>query len=522
MKKTMFFLIFSIISFSVFSQPIVEWEKKIDVSRQDNLTDFILLADGSFIGVGISLTEEAQPSYYYRYYKFDCHGNIIWQKRLSNYIDAANSTTLLQILTVNQKTFAISGSYTKVGGANFRRSGFIALIDSSGEVLKTKDIEGSKSVSIRKTILDDEQNLIVLLNTNSSDGAFQGNQGGVDIWILKLDLQLNILSTRNFGGDRDDDATSIIKAKNKGYIITGSSNSKNGGIKTPYAYLKESPFASSDAFVMKLTESLDIDWSYAFGGNQSESATSAIEMPNGTIVVGGMTSSYDGAFSGRNTTFSTDAYVAFIGGAGSFISAKYIGNDRSSNQGVIFFSQLLPLDTFNYLVVCRGRTENGLFNVPNFMTWLLKMNTAGQVLWKKSFGILEKTRSIPFSYGYQIKQTIDKGYLMVGSILDTTKFRENLWIVKTSPLSIDKPFTCTGVSLYPNPTLGDLKIQSSEYLKGDTEIKVYDTIGRSVYQGVTGKSCKDTDIKLPDNLISGLYYLTISETKCVLPFVKVN
>lgn len=521
MKKAMFFLFFSIISFSIFSQPIVEWEKRMDISRKDNLIDFVLLADGSFIGVGISLTEEVQPSYYYRYYKFDCQGNIIWQKRLSNYIDAANSTNLLQILAINQKTFAISGSYTKVGGANFRRSGFIALIDSSGDVLKTKDIEGSKSVSIRKTILDDRQNLTVLLNTSSSDGMFQGNKGGEDIWILKLDLQLNIVSTKNIGGDKIDNATSIIKAKDRGYIIMGESTSKNGDIKTPYGYLNEVPLAKPDAFVMKLTESLDIEWSYAFGGNQSESATSAIEMPNRVIVVGGTTSSFDGAFSGRNSTFSTDAYVAYLSPVGTIISAKYIGNDRSSEQTVIGFSQVLPLDTFNYLVVCRGRTGNGLFNTPNPMTWLLKMNTAGQVLWKKSFG-LEKKYVGAFSYGYQIKQTSDKGYLMVGSILDTARFRENLWIVKTSPLSIDKSFTCSGLSLYPNPTIGALKIQSSEYLQGGTEIKVYDVIGRNIYQGVTDKSCKDTDIKLPDNLISGLYYLTINATKCVLPFVKVN
>ena len=521
MKKIIFFLFFTIISFSISSQPIVEWEKKIDVSRRDNLIDFILLADGSFIGVGISLTEEVQPSYYYRYYKFDCHGNIIWQRRLSNYIDGANSSNLLQILAVNQKTFVISGSYTKIDGNNYRRVGFISLVDSSGEISRTKEIDASKYLNIRKTILDGEQNLIVLLDTPSADGIFQGNKGDKDIWILKLDMQLNILYTKNIGGDGGDEAGSIIKTKNRGYIITGGSFSKNGDIKTPYAYQGFPSSGGSDAFVIKLTESLDIEWSYAFGGNQNDNAYSAIEMPNGNIVVGGTTGSYDGAFFGRNTAFATDSYVANISGSGSFISAKYIANDRSSDVGAVSLSQILAIDTSNYLVVCRGRTTNGLFNTPNPMTWLLKMNTKNEIVWKKNFG-LEKKYVGAFSEGYQIKQTIDKGYIMVGAIHDTAVFRTNLWIVKMSSLSTDKPFTCTGLSLYPNPTIGSLKIQSSEYLKGDTEIKVYDVIGRNVYQGVTGKSCKDTDIKLPDNLISGLYYLTISETKCVLPFVKVN
>ena len=523
MKKITFILsLILLASCTLFSQPIIEWDKKISVISRDALADFIILNDGSYMGVGV-IFEATKRDFHYYYFKFDCDGKVVWQKRLADYITGDDSRGgNIQIAKIKENVFAISGTYEISDTNRYNSGGFIHLVDSSGNVIKSKKITGSRFVNIHKTISDGNNNLLLLLYTPSSSDLFQGNQGYEDIWLFKLDLQLNILQKKNIGGNGNDYCNSIVKLKDGGYIITGSSNSTTGDIKVLYP----NPTAlsgRSDAFVLKLNEFLEVVWSTAFGGNQSDMSNSVLEMPDRSLVVGGMTSSYDGSFSGRPTSYTSDTYVARMGSNGVVGSVKPIGNDRTKATSVVWFSQLLGIDSSNYLLMCHGITIEGIFNTPNEMTWLLKMNTKNEIIWKKSFGV-QRYVNVGFgNRGYQIKKTMDNGYLIVGEADDSITRRANLWLLKLSPLEVNQQISCEGLTLYPNPTIGNIKIQSADYLQSGTEIKVYDTIGRSIYQGITSKICKDSDIILPNSLSSGMYYMSINGAKkCVLPFVKVE
>ena len=523
MKKIILALLISIITcFSMFSQPVIEWEKKVDLARKNNLTDFIILNDGSYLSVGFTFDEISRLFNPY-YFKFDCNGNMLWRKQLVNYVMTNNfEGGEIQIVKMKDNIFAISGTgYVKKDTLG-NLVGLLTLIDSSGNVIKSKEFIGSQYVRVSKTISDGNNNLLLLLYTSSSSGIFQGNKGYSDIWLLKLDLNLNILVKKNIGGEGFDESTSIVKLKDGGYIITGSSTSKTGDFKAPYGVTADIN-ARSDAFVLKLNEFLEVVWSTAFGGNQSDMSNSVLEMPDKSLVIGGMTSSYDGSFSGRPTSYTTDTYVARMGPNGVLGSVKPIGNDRTNFTSVVWFSQLLGIDSSNYLLMCHGMTREGIFNTPNEMTWLLKMNTKNEIVWKKSFGV-QRYVNVGFgNRGYQIKKTMDNGYLIVGEADDSITYRENLWLLKLSPLEVNQQISCEGLTLYPNPTIGNIKIQSVDYLQTGTEIKVYDTIGRSIYQGITSRICKDSDIILPNSLSSGMYYLSINGAKkCVLPFVKVE
>lgn len=515
-------MIHILISNSTFSQPTLEWERKIDFSRKDNLFDFVTMNDGTFISVGLSLIDDfTNASFNFYYYKFDCNGKIIWQKRLFDYQYDFNGKDIIKVSNIKDNIFAIYGiAYSKKNANTVKQIGFITLVDTSGTVLKTIEFSDTQRISVAKIIPDNRGNMIAALYTQASVGIFQGNKGFNDIWLLRLDLQFNTLQKKNIGGEGHDYVSSIIQSKDGGYILTGATYSQTGDFKAPYASMNFN--TPSDAFVLKLDESLEIQWSTAFGGNKDDNATSAIEMPDKSLVIGGMTSSYDGVFAGRNKAFSTDAYVARMSGNGFFSGAKPIGNDRYAGLSVVWFSQLLPIDTSNYLLMCYGKTREGIFNTPNDMTWLLKMNTSNEIIWKKPFGV-EKQIGIGLgNLGYQIKKTMDKGYLIVGEAGDSITSRKNSWLLKLSPLEVEKQITCEGLSLYPNPTIGNIKVQSVDYLQTGTEIKVYDVIGRNIYRGITEKVCKDSDIILPHSLTSGMYYLTIDSTKCVLPLVRAN
>ncbi len=509
MKKIVIILSFTcFIYFPEYAQPIIEWEKKVNFGYQDNLLDFIQLVDGSFLGIGSTALNFQDKVYDYSCYKFDCRGNITWVKKFPDRIFNFES---LQIDSLGSNKLAIYGE--KIKDTTYRSTGFITIIDTAGKILKTKEFSGNGYVTIKKIILNDDETLTVLVNSTASDGIFQGNKGFHDIWLWKMDRDLNIIFKQNFGGPSIDFAGSIIKLKDGNYILAGGTSSRDGDFKAVYS--------GGDAFVAKLNRNFDILWSTTFGGNRYESVNDVIEMPDRSFIVSGYTDSYDGAFQGQPKGFYSDAFVARINPSGSVSWVKGLGADRVRNpQYVIWAPTLIPIDSNSFLVNTNGKTDEGLLNNKFSVTWLLKMNTLGETIWKKNYG----NSKLLYTYkSNKIKQLSDKSFLLVGESEDSGSVGKDFWLLKLSPLEPDKTDECSKLVLYPNPTAKDLKIKTSAYFLPNASVKVIDVLGRNIFSGVIGKGCQEFNVALPNSISTGMYFLKVEDIKkCVLPFFKAN
>ena len=66
--------------------------------------------------------------------------------------------------------------------------------------------------------------------TESNDGDVNGNHGGRDYWIVKLDSNGNMIWQKAFGGSGDDHASSIQQTSDGDYIVTGTTGSNDGDV----------------------------------------------------------------------------------------------------------------------------------------------------------------------------------------------------------------------------------------------------------------------------------------------------
>ncbi len=128
--------------------------------------------------------------------------------------------------------------------------------------------------------------------TESNDGDVNsGNHGAIDAWLLKLDLQGNILWERCYGGTSSDNFQRIFRDSEDNFLLTGMSSSTDGDISyNPYP-------GSSSTWIVKIDSLGNIMWDRIVGGNATDQQWYAILTDDDGVLAYGRTASHDGDIS---------------------------------------------------------------------------------------------------------------------------------------------------------------------------------------------------------------------------------
>ncbi len=141
----------------------------------------------------------------------------------------------------------------------------------------------------------------------------EGNRGGADYWILKLDAKGDIEWQRTVGGSADDHLSVIYPDPDgNGYIAGGWSQSGISGEKS------QAVKGGTDFWVVKLSsDGTTIEWDRTFGGNAGSGFLKDIAFFKGDYILGG----YSNADAGHDKTAASlggfDYWVINIDGTGA-------------------------------------------------------------------------------------------------------------------------------------------------------------------------------------------------------------
>jgi hypothetical protein len=267
-------------------------------------------------------------------------------------------------------------------------------------------------------------------------GTLSFGAGASDIYVIKTDSAGNILWTKTFGGANADGASSIRQTLDSGYIIVGSTHSFG---------------SQSNIFVLKENSAGNLQWAKTIGmPGGAESGSLGLQMANGSYVIFGdipnvTINNQHGIFLGKlssngsnllwgkmlghssqsnhwfqnssglitsdggflllgetnyfNTWGDLDIYLFKTDGNGNLLWAKTYGglNDDSP-------SSIIPTSDNNYIIT--GKTNS--FGAGSEDIYLLKVDTAGNLLWSKTYG---GTLS---EYGNSLVEASDKGIIITG------------------------------------------------------------------------------------------------------------
>jgi hypothetical protein len=215
---------------------------------------------------------------------------------------------------------------------------------------------------------------IIAGSVYSNDGDVIGNHGNVDIWIVKLNVNGNIIWQRSLGGSGIEEAFSIIETTNGGYIVAGYSSSSDGDVSTNYG--------NEDVWVIKLDANGNMLWQKSIGGTGNERAYSIQQTTNGGYIVAGYTNSNDGVVSG-NHGYSEDYWVIKLDFSGNIEWKKCFGGTQQE-----YATSIQQTSDNGFIVVGQSTSNDGdLINNQGYQDgWIVKLDAIGNIVWKKSLG----------------------------------------------------------------------------------------------------------------------------------------
>jgi len=91
----------------------------------------------------------------------------------------------------------------------------------NGSVVHSQRFGGSKGDSIVNIKVDEDNNLLIIGGSGSTDYDVPINYGGCDAWMLKIDSSLNVLDSKIWGGLSNDMLYDVFPRKDKGYDFFG-------------------------------------------------------------------------------------------------------------------------------------------------------------------------------------------------------------------------------------------------------------------------------------------------------------
>ena len=203
-------------------------------------------------------------------------------------------------------------------------------------------------------------------------GYFYTESAKGDAWIIKLDVQGDLVWEKKFGGKSSDVVVSITRAFSGGFAIAGYTSSKGAG--------------ADDGWVVKLDNQGEIEWEKTFGSHGEERINAIISTPDSGYVLTG----YNKSVGKRNGK----AWILKLDQHGTLEWEKTYGGDSGGGIPTEVGNAILSMDGYYYVA---AHTRN--FGAGDEDMWVLKLDSEGNKIWDKTFGGVEEEKAFKIIVG---------------------------------------------------------------------------------------------------------------------------
>lgn len=290
----------------------------------------------------------------------------------------------------------------------------------NGKKVWSKSIGGSNFEEIHGVIATKDGGFVVVGDTKSSDGDITDKKYALeDIWLSKYNAEGNLLWSKTYGGSQDDLGYSVIENTDGTLVIAGYSKSSDGEV--------PSNLGMHDFFIFKTDSEGNLIWVKSHGFLSHDHAHKIINtLDGGYFVVGyvdyaGIGKSNKGVLHGVG-----EFYGIKLDANGNKLWDKYFGGTQNDR---VF--DVVQANDGGYVMV--GYSESSDFDVNDnhgsYDYWVVKINTNGDLVWKKSYGGSELDQA------YGIAKNLNNTYLITGTSnsmdgdISSNKGANDVWII---------------------------------------------------------------------------------------------
>lgn len=495
--KKIYFFISILIQLAHAQSPAIEWQKSLGGTSAEVVRKIKKTPDGGYILVASTASNDGDVSGLHGdsdfwVVKLSSTGVIEWQKALGgsrydypNDIDLTNDGGYVVVGYTSSNDGDVSGNH------NLFYDIWVVKLSGSGELQWQKCFGGTsedQGYGIKVTL---DGGYIFTGYTGSNDGDVTGNHGSLDVWVVKISATGNLEWQKTFGGTLEDRSRTIQLSNDGNYIIAGFTYSNNGDVSGAHG--------SSDAWIVKISNTGTLLWQKAIGGSSSDEAIDLQPTTDGGFVFVGDSASINGDAIPNPHGDNLDFWIVKLSDNGIIQWQKKLGG---SDIDISYSIRTTPEG--GYIVVGRSDSNDGdvTTNHGGIDTWAVKLSNTGDIQWEKSLG------GSNLDVGMDVTVTSDGGYVIVcwsssnNGDASGNHGGYDAWIVKLNadPLSTGDSVK-KELKVFPNPATSMITIQNSEDLTFDT-ITILDLTGKKVLAlKVTGNQIDIT------NLQAGTYVL---------------
>ena len=313
----------------------IVWQKVM--GSPNGLFEIVALSpckDGSFyaVGFGRAIEDVAIKGYYDgAVYKIDKDGNVQWVKTIgTSTVDLLND-----VVTASNGDAIVVGSIgnndgdaADSGGNKNESKAVIMRYSSSGDLRWRKYAGGNMDTFVG--VAEGTDGSIYVLGNFYSGKLFPA-LGKCDSGVIKYSKDGKVLAKTSIAGTGIDEFKGITATSDGGILVCGSSDSADTEETSPESFFKNDFVSrgSYDSYMIKYSSDLSVKFVTPVRGQNIDTATSVLELPNGTYIMAGSTNSSTRDFKGVTTRGKKDIFVAGVNKNGTLMWVRSFGGTES-------------------------------------------------------------------------------------------------------------------------------------------------------------------------------------------------
>ncbi|MCC3217107.1 T9SS type A sorting domain-containing protein [Chryseobacterium sp. X308] len=543
--KKFYFGAFTLCTVLGVSAQEVVWQKDIQSSTQDFLSQVTTTIDQQYLISGSSIQSKSQSpaasgqkqnnGYDFHLIKLDQQGKESWEK----YFSGQNHDYLSATVTTQDGGFLLAGtSYSgkgldkkddSKGGSDI----WLIRINEFGDELWQKTLGSSSDEEARAVIQTTDLGFFVAGNVQNSSKGY----GSKDVLITKLDKDGKELSQLILGGKGLDEVEKMIPTRDGGALlgiysrsseVRVSGSEKDSGmrdagsvsdVQSPNPVSRTSKqtenFGEGDYWIVKLDKNGKVEWEKNFGGKGDDHLRTLALTSNGFIIGGESRSERSG-----NKTVGleegTDLWLIALNERGDEQwqkSYNFKNRDILMGMSVINGKQEAGSGKSKGILLGGYTQAEARIETDDETFWMLYLDQNGNEQWRKHVKGESRQKEERLS---DLKLNRDGSIILAGTSAEELG-KENWKIVKLGDKQVDQLIEKYDIKIYPNPVSDYAYVEIGFDFK-DADILLYDMSGRQL-QSIKTKN-KVTKINT-QALVQGAYLITIKTDTSKTANVKI-
>ena len=514
----------------------VVWQKDIQSSTQDFLSQVTTTIDQQYLITGSSIQSKSQSpeansqkqnnGYDFHLVKLNQQGDQVWEK----YFSGQNHDYLSATVTTQDGGFLLAGTSYSGKGLDKKedsRGGsdiWLIRLNEFGDELWQKTLGTSSDEEARSVIQATDLGFFVAGNVQNSSKGY----GSKDVWITRLDKDGKELSQLILGGKGLDEVEKMIPTKDGGALLGIYSRSSEfrdsgSGIRNPESKsstistasrnlssatstaISQMPKASSnfgegDYWIVKLDKSGKVEWEKNYGG-KGDDHIRTLALTSAGYIIGGESRSERSGNKTVGTQEGTDLWLIALNERGD---EQWQKSYNFKNRDVLMGMSVIHSadDKSSKGILLGGYTQaEGRIEKDDETFWMLYLDQNGNEQWRKHVAGESRQREERLS---DLKLNRDGSIILAGTSAKELG-KENWKIVKLGDKQVSQLIEKQDIRIYPNPVSDYAYVEIGFDFK-EADILLYDMSGRQLQSLKTKNNVTKINTQA---LVQGAYLVTI-------------